>query len=147
MNISSLNQHVEPKKGHYEDCTEFMEWLIDAVTNEHKWQSYQDVYGEIICRKLKELGLIKEVDGYYTGFEKGKEQKWIPVSERLPEKDGWYLCAVGSSYMPIRTMCYAPNEWRKDDQNTWKDTYGYYVFNWFVVAWMPLPKPYEGDKQ
>ena len=75
------------------------------------------------------------------------EPQWIPVSERLPEKDGWYLCAVGSSYMPIRTMCYAPNEWRKDDQNTWKDTYGYYVFNWFVVAWMPLPEPYEGDKE
>jgi hypothetical protein len=74
MNISSLNQHAEPKKGHYEDCTEFMEWLIDAVTNEHKWQSYQDVYGEIICRKLKELGLIMEVDGYYCRLSEGDKK-------------------------------------------------------------------------
>ena len=75
-----------------------------------------------------------------------KESKgeWIPVSERLPEKTGRYLCTVGTLYRNPREMYYAPQEWAdKSDQAKWRSTDGSYVFDWFVKAWMPLPELYK----
>ena len=72
--------------------------------------------------------------------------KWIPVSERLPEESGRYLCTVGAAYRNPREMIYAPQEWAdKCDNATWKSTDGSYVYDWFVEAWMPLPEPYKAD--
>ena len=63
---------------------------------------------------------------------------WIPVSERLPEKNGSYLIQVDSSdgtatitfmmvdhYNENGTWLHCDNKIRK------------------VIAWMPLPTPYE----
>lgn len=72
------------------------------------------------------------------------KQEWIPCSERLPEETGIYLCTVGDTYRNPREMRYAPQEWADEIANaTWRDTDGYYVFDWFVEAWMPLPEPYK----
>jgi hypothetical protein len=54
---------------------------------------------------------------------------WIPCSERLPEKDGYYLT----------TTCYRQvycDFWNEDHFDRTEA----------VIAWMPLPKPYEVDK-
>lgn len=56
-----------------------------------------------------------------------KPNKWIPVSERLPEEAGMYLCSyddddVGTSYFDIRM-----NEFNMLHEQ--------------VTAWMPLPTP------
>ena len=70
--------------------------------------------------------------------------KWIPVTERLPEEIGWYLVKVEAPYKPIRIYKYEPSKWYNDDDNLWRDGDGgdgYYVFNWFVTHWMPLPEP------
>lgn len=73
------------------------------------------------------------------------EDKWIPCSERLPEETGIYLCTVGDPYRNPREMRYAPQEWADEIANaTWRNTDGYYVFDWFVKAWMPLPEPWKG---
>lgn len=58
-----------------------------------------------------------------------KPNKWIPVSERLPEESGVYLCSydydiVDTSYFDIRM-----NEFN--------------VFHEQVTAWMLLPTPYQ----
>ena len=72
------------------------------------------------------------------------EQQWIPCSERLPEEDGFYLVSVGSPYKTVRVYEYKPCEgW--ENENLWKAD-GTYCFNWFVEAWMPLPKPWKGEK-
>lgn len=76
-----------------------------------------------------------------------RNQRWIPVSERLPEKEGRYLCTVGSNYRNPREMYYAPQEWAKESDNaTWRSTDGSYVYDWFVEAWIPLPEPYKEVK-
>ena len=70
--------------------------------------------------------------------------EWIPVSERLPNKMGRYLCTVGAKYRNPREMYYAPQEWADNSDNaTWKSVDGSYVYDWFVIAWMPLPEPYK----
>lgn len=58
------------------------------------------------------------------------ERRWIPVSERLPEKYGDYLVSTSNGW--VVTDYYASYGW---DDNSDKD---------YVVAWMPLPEPYKG---
>ena len=54
-------------------------------------------------------------------------QRWIPCSERLPEKDGEYLTTTEDGLCDVES--YGDGEWFYDD----------------VVAWAPLPKPWKGD--
>ena len=72
------------------------------------------------------------------------QPKWTPVSERLPDEQGIYLAYIINEYdnklqYPM-TAYFSPNkigcspQWFPDDE-TASDN---------VVAWMPLPCPYEG---
>ena len=58
-------------------------------------------------------------------------QSWIPVSERLPENEGLYLVSVENDHL------------RHYSKTCWFNSHR----NWFsrqdVIAWQPLPKPYE----
>ena len=58
------------------------------------------------------------------------ERRWIPVSERLPDKGGLYFVTKENDYGK-----YVSTEWFYQD-NTWST-------GWKVIAWMPMPKPYE----
>ena len=75
------------------------------------------------------------------------EPQWIPVSERLPDGQGFYLVSVCAPYKTVRVYEYKPCKWF-ENENLWKKEDGSYCFNWFVEAWMPLPEPYreEGEK-
>lgn len=72
---------------------------------------------------------------------------WVKCSDRMPDAPGLYLCTVGASWRHVRIMEYKPREWR-ENENLWRttgDDVDGYVFNWFVKAWMPLPKPYKEE--
>ena len=64
-----------------------------------------------------------------------KSSQWIPCSERLPEKDGYYLVTLNF-------------EWGKEIEMGW-------LFNgeWLnpnshvTVAWCELPEPWEGSRE
>ena len=77
--------------------------------------------------------------------------KWIPVTERLPEEDGSYLCFsqyCGSGWRSVRG--FAKDGRKKDEydfQRRWKNVwydydseYGYCVID-SITHWMPLPEP------
>lgn len=58
-----------------------------------------------------------------------KEVKWIPCSERLPERDGWYLISLGDkTYGGADVDMYCK---------------GWVKYGTHVLAWMPLPTPYQ----
>ena len=72
------------------------------------------------------------------GFAKGiihalpsvtSELKWIPVSKRLPESNGYYLVTEKDGRICIYVFRKEGNS-----EEYWKR---------YVVAWMPLPAPYE----
>lgn len=68
-----------------------------------------------------------EIDAAY---ERGKHaNKWIPVSERLPEKTGKYLVTVKNG-------------------NVYAGVFDEYSgqFQCAATAWMPLPDPYQSDE-
>ncbi len=74
------------------------------------------------------------------------EPQWIPCSERLPEKYiGQWLCCTSDGdvmILPYDTLGDGTKEcvfYKWDD-----DGYFYQIFD--VVAWMPLPEPWRGEK-
>ena len=90
--IAELQREIEslpsakPKTGR--DCTDFVRWLMDEVMDEESWQMNAVANGEIICRKLKKLGLLDVVDGYYVETQKTGE--W--VRHELWDMP-WYTCS------------------------------------------------------
>ena len=74
-------------------------------------------------------------------YDKGRADalKWIPVSERLPEKEGQYLAYIvspndaGVQYMMTCDYFPSTSTWCPDDE----------MASRHVVAWMPLPEPYK----
>lgn len=82
--------------------------------------------------------------------------QWIPCSEKLPEKDGGYLCQIHSFYCDMIEVCRFSNNLFKVDKYDFYEyrgrkkkkgfygydgEWGYYEIN-NVIAWMPLPEPY-----
>lgn len=68
---------------------------------------------------------------------------WIDVNERLPEKSGWYLTTVrynGFVDLAISWFLYA-KDFSNVDNSQWRDLKLNPVEA--VVAWMPLPEPYQ----
>ena len=71
-------------------------------------------------------------------------QKWIPVTERLPERNDDVLCYRGN-HIGVLMDVYT---YIGDDK--WDDTYGnrIYTDDEGITHWMPLPEPpKEGDQK
>lgn len=80
------------------------------------------------------------------------EPRWIPVSERLPEESGRYLVtrglnACGSLWNRIYIANYSDLMGIKSKRIWWQGNVGKSDFERLgdVLAWMPLPKPYEEE--
>ena len=93
--------------------------------------------------------------GYEKGYEAGKP-KWIPVSERLPDKDGSYLVFKKNVYgTDTRALRFA-KDGRKVDKydfhTEWKNVWYRYDIEWGYITiddithWMPLPEPPKEDE-
>ena len=59
------------------------------------------------------------------------EPHWIPVTERLPDENGAYLCQEKQGFLYVDT-------WNGEYWDCAERAYG------TVIAWMPLPEPYKG---
>lgn len=83
--------------------------------------------------------------------------KWTPVSERLPKKDGIYLVTVQSIFCEPRIYIksFAKDLHKVNAFDFPKHKCGWYDYDsefgfWediTVIAWSPLPKPYDPLKE
>ena len=65
-------------------------------------------------------------------FKVLEDPHWIPVTERLPEKEGRYLVTnskIGAWHV---------------DVDFYRPYMGGWMYDQGVTAWMPLPEPYKG---
>ena len=68
-----------------------------------------------------------------------EDRRWIPVTERLPEKnDQWVLCLCVSGAIEVLKFDYTM--WNWDAQYPGRC----YMEN-YVTHWMPLPEPPKGE--
>ena len=78
------------------------------------------------------------------------DQRWIPCSERLPEKSGRYLVTRGSNvcgslWNRVYILNYSDLMGLKKEKIWWSGNVGKSDFEKYddVLAWMPLPEPYK----
>lgn len=71
-----------------------------------------------------------DIEAIGIAIEALKRTSWIPCSERLPEEAGLYLVSMHRLGYPQRGIDgFVREKWERYGNN--------------VIAWMPLPKPYE----
>lgn len=66
------------------------------------------------------------------------EQRWIPCSERLPEKEGIYIVTDDAGGMATVST---------DEFSHYEDGEPMWMFSQNVTAWMPLPERYQESEQ
>lgn len=86
------------------------------------------------------------------------KQKWIPVSERMPEIDDGKILGcdqfgqifIPTSIVKIEEKLYDAKDFKFDVNEFLKGRYivgGIRMRPRIIVAWMPLPEPYKGEKE
>ena len=80
-------------------------------------------------------------------------QRWTPVTERLPDKDGYYLAWIAGSEC-CEALGFAKDgrevcayDFRYNWENVWYDYDSEWGFvSYDVTHWMPLPEPPKEGK-
>ena len=92
---------------------------------------------EVLQEQIDKYGQEYDAEGIEAlemAIKALEQTRWIPVSERLPEEDGMYL--ISTCMNCIDTCLF----YKDDDEYLWVD------YEESVIAWMPLPESYRGDK-
>ena len=70
-------------------------------------------------------------------------ERWIPVTDGLPEEEGQYLVSCDSDFAIEVARFYIDDE--DDEEDRW------FGCDWNdpedIVAWMPLPSPYKSGEE
>ena len=127
------------KVGEIQDRREYIEFaaanVIESLTAENA-----DLRKEIEWKDMViALAQRKQAEAEAERAALREKQRWIPVTERMPERDvqvlGWYKDNPFSQYRPGVVA------W---NGNGWVFVYAHrYVTN--VTHWMPIPEPPEGE--
>lgn len=108
--------------------------LIEKITTFGERMTKNGMQGDFHSKIIKAITRIIE--------EQPKVGEWIPVSERLPERQDskntflrmYLVCSErGVVHMGFR-----------DEEGIWRTIHGNRIYN--EVAWMPLPEPYKGGE-
>ena len=95
-----------------------------------------------VCQNVVDSWSGRKFKDHCTTSPQALEQtRWIPVSERLPEKDGRFLTYIENPYdiqLSYVMVCdYIRQTWCPDDETASSN----------VVAWMPLPELYKTESE
>lgn len=93
-----------------------------------------------ICREVEKLDYcaVQALAEHLIAFGV-TIQKWIPVTERLPERDGQYLCNYHFGTHRDMTFTRVLDYYATDKTPHFQHTLGDSAMN--VTHWMPLPQP------
>ena len=99
--------------------------------------SAQPTYTDDEIQKMQDLEQAQIEKAFQLGREDAQpEPKWIPCSVKLPKKTDLYYVTIrdedGTEYTSCMTYCINLARWEVEVN---------------VIAWMPLPEPYEERKE
>ena len=132
---------------------EAIEWLkgcVDAYEVDNKGKPN----GNVTCELIQEV-----IDMAISALKKQEQDRWIPVTERLPEEDGKYLVTFDRRYAeeyalddiigiaPFEVDCEGFGIWQEDFH---PETLGSLGSDWVdiqVTAWRPLPEAFEVEEE
>lgn len=119
--INSLDEAIK----HCEEVAEkYCEKVEEGLTADDFCDSCASEHRQL-AEWLKELKTYREA--------------WIPVSERLPEKNGNYLVTVeandGTASIKFQMVDHYGPKWLHEGKHE------------KVIAWMPLPEPYKAESE
>ena len=113
---------------------EMINAVLDSLTLDYNTRRYQEQRrGQI----NEDIETIKELPSAQP------ERKWIPCSERLPEKpDNYPCCGIYRTYflVTLKSGCVKSLGY-EFDSDRWQITGSP------VIAWMPLPEPYQAERR
>lgn len=64
--FEAYNMAIKTLSATQTDCSKFLLWLLEEIMDEEYWEMNAAANGEIIARKLTNLGLLEVKDGYYV---------------------------------------------------------------------------------
>ena len=116
---------------------------------------------EVLRRNMPEIddNLIEAMQMAISALKKQEQDRWIPVTERLPEEDGNYLVTFDRRYAeeyalddiigiaPFEVDCEGFGIWQEDFH---PETLGSLGSDWVdiqVTAWRPLPEAFEAEEE
>lgn len=102
-------------------------------------------------QKIRNLGVrtLEEVLKVRNNYPEENTFKWIPINEKLPPLGACVICTVREHFRNQFELRYPVYYLQK----TYENGYAFYFGDTNnpllpdiseVVAWMPIPKPYEG---
>ena len=94
----------------------------------------EETWNEKTCKQIKEAL---------------EQTRWIPVSEKLPEKNMPCLVSVGKLCF-TEIAIYSDLMGTIDHKIFYQGDYGHENFvniTQYVIAWMPLPEPYKAESE
>lgn len=118
-------------------------------TNPEKYKTHEKFIDYMNDPEISDFGRWQHSNGFNTALVAVKcdldkvpsvtpKQRWIPCESKQPEPGGYYLVTKitfgwnCTAYREIDIARYDSDGWHKADA---------------VVAWMPLPKPWEGGQE
>ena len=126
-----------------------IEMLITDIQNQIVKQQDEEIYKAVVSfiPNIDKDELIRALNYDRNQYEKGHldgvaeaTPKWIPVTERLPEKYGKYLCRYvfneSAEYPHLEVISYYPTMTRFQGEGS---------CGMRVTHWMPLPEPPKGE--
>ena len=124
-----------------EEAMNMLRGLVASYPLKHdEWQAV-----EFAIKALQESESIAKSVIEASELLRKRIRRWVPCSERLPEKLGDYL--VTDNYGNVYSSTF--NYVLKEKCFGHEDDDGLFIKNNRVIAWMPLPEPYmkEGDEK
>lgn len=103
-------------------------------------ERFVEYFGDWYTEEGTELGYVGPIkDLVFRMPAADVEPRWIPVTERLPEKEGQYLVSCDTDYGVEVARFYIDEDGEKYFGCDWNDPDD-------IEAWMPLPPSYQGEE-
>ena len=115
-----------------------IEMQVERQMENHILKAVSEV-GVTVDKEELLKALKYDREQYEKGYQDGlNANRWIPCSERLPEKYGDYLCCDDYGEVIFGYPCKTKEGFIVETEND---------IMYDCVAWMPSPAPYKGGKQ